>query len=53
MVDDTDKISAEVDAIMSDPDGAYWDSGHRQHKQTVKQVTKLLGQVHGDRPVIA
>ena len=50
---DSHQAKAEADQLMFDPNGPYWDGGHRQHKQTVERVTKLLGQVHGDTPAIA
>jgi hypothetical protein len=37
---------------MSDPNGAYWDSGHLMHKETVERVTELLSEAHGDEPAI-
>ena len=33
---------AEADRIMADRDGAYWDSNHVGHRETVERVSKLL-----------
>ena len=36
-----DTAKAQVDAIMNDPKGAFYDATHPQHKETVDKVYKL------------
>ena len=49
---DAERPSALADEIMADPDGAYWNSGHRDHHTAVQRVAELLTAAHGDDAAI-
>jgi len=45
------KPQTKLNKIMANPNSAYWDSGHRNHKQTVAQVNKLFIKIYGNNLV--
>ena len=45
-------VRAEADRIMADRDGAYWDSNHVGHRETVERVSKLLTSAMGEIPAV-
>ena len=38
--------------VMADRDGAYWDSNHVGHRETVERVSKLLTSAMGEIPAV-
>ena len=44
------RVIDEADRIMADRDGAYWDSNHIGHRETVERVSKLLTSAMGEIP---
>ena len=51
----TDEVGpqAEIDNIVGDAKGAYWDSGHPKHQKTVEKVSSLMEVIHGTENAIA